>query len=103
MSELQFPNRHEFEGSEEAYQAALKDVAYNWLVRDLVTNCILESLGMFFRLTEADVDDIMGVVKFDDATIKEVMTEGREEFIRRLRAQVQPRLKDLVYKKLVLG
>jgi hypothetical protein len=102
MSQLQFPNKEDFSSSEE-YEAVVKDVLYNWLVRDLITDCILESLHMYWSLDQKDVEDIMGVVKFNEATVKEVMGEGREEFLKRLRAQVKPKLAALNYKKLVLG
>lgn len=102
MSELQFPNKEEYSTKEE-YESAVKDIVYNWFVRDMVTNCILESLTMFWTLSEQDVADIMDAVTINDANLKEIMGEGRAEFIRRLKAQVEPRIKSLNYKKLVLG
>lgn len=102
MSELQFPNKEEF-GSKDEYETALRDVVFNWFLRDLITDCVLESLNIFVRLTAKDVEEIMGAINIEQASLKELVGQGRVEFIKRLRAQVLPRIQQINYKKLVLG
>lgn len=104
MSELQFPDKKGF-ATEDEYFAAIQDVIFNWLVRDLVTNCILESLDMFFRLTPDDVAEIMSGVNMtvDSKDVTKFMGQGRAQFVKELSARVHPKVALLNYKKMVTG
>ena len=103
ISDLQFPIRGGADSDEE-YDAVVKDVVYNWFVRDLITNCILESLTMFWKLTPNDVEEIMaGIhVEADEKNLQKV-SEGRKQLIKRLRSDVKPSVSKLNYKKIIFG
>jgi hypothetical protein len=100
MSELQIPNRDEF-GSKEEFEAALKDVIYNWFTRDIISDCILESLFPFFTLTKNDLDEIMDRIQISEANVHEVIKEGREKLIKELRSRVKEKFHQS-YRKAVL-
>ncbi len=104
MSDLQFPNKDEF-SNEDEYHAAIKDVVFNWLVRDLVTNCIIESLSPFWKMSAQDVDAIMGKinVEVDPKNFMKMMGSAREEFVNALRARVEPKIDQIDFKKLIVG
>lgn len=101
MSELQFPNREEFSNQDE-FDAAVKDVVYNWLVRDIINDAVLESLIPFFNMSADDVDDIMAASNLDQADIADAMKNGSDRLIKTLRSKVKPKISNVVYKKLVL-
>jgi hypothetical protein len=101
MSEMQLP-AHEGEPKEE-YEAKVRDVVFNWYVRDLVTDAVLESLIPFFKLSKSDVDEIMGAINIEEADLKELMGPGRPEFVKRLRAQIKHKMEQISYKKMVIG
>lgn len=102
MSELQFPKR-ESGMSDEEYSLIADAVVRHWLVRDIITNSILESLAPFFRLSSADINDIMSGIKSRGVSVEDAMGEGREDLVKTLRAQVKPKVDQINYKKLVKG
>jgi hypothetical protein len=102
ISELQLPSRLPNESDDE-YEAKTKDVIRHWLIRDLITNSVLESLTPFFELTKKDVDDIMGLIQAEEATIEEIQKGKRSEFVKRLSAVIGPKIKQVSYRKLILG
>lgn len=89
MSELQFPTKDDTK-TEDEYQAEVKDVLENWLVRDIISNCVMEGLTPLFTLTKNDVQKIMAQIKIeaDVNKIQEVIKKAREELIRELRKNV---------------
>lgn len=102
MSELQFPNKEDFPDQDQ-WDAAARDTIYNWFMGDLIRDAVLESLLPFFNLDKKDVEDILSAVNIEQADIQEMKSKGRAEFIRRLRTQAQPKMKDVSYKKIILG
>lgn len=102
MSELQLPNKPEGMSDDEYNQDA-RDVIRHWLVRDLITNAVIESLTPFFNLTKKDVDDIMDLIEAQEATIEEIKKGKRAEFVKRLSAVIGPKIGQVSYRKLILG
>lgn len=102
MSAFQLPNRTK-DMSDEEYERLEKQVIRNWMVRDLLTSAVLESLMPFFTMTKADVDQIMGLINVDDATLQDIQKGSREEFIKKLRAVIDPKVKQINIKKIILG
>ena len=101
ISELQFPNREEFSNDDE-FDAAVKDVVYNWLVRDIIVDAVIESLIPFFNMTADDVETIMAASNLDKADVNDAMKNGSDRLIKLLRSKVKPRVEKIKYKSLVL-
>jgi hypothetical protein len=45
----------------------------------------------------------MGLIKVQDATIKDIQGGEREIFVKRLRASISPRVAQISFRKLLLG
>lgn len=103
MSDLQFPNREEFATKEE-HEAAVRDVLYQWMVRDLVTTAIIETLQPFWTMKKSDVEEIMLPVDeaLKKASVQTIIKSGREDFIRALRKAIGVKY-NLPFRKAVEG
>jgi hypothetical protein len=83
MSELQMPNKEEFKSDEE-FQAAKKDVVYNWFQRDVLIDVVIESLLPFFKLQKNEVEKILGAIELGDTSPEVAMGKGRLELVDKL-------------------
>lgn len=101
MSELQFPNKNEF-SSEEEFEAAKKDVVYNWFQRDILVDSVLELLLPFFKMQKSEIEKILAAIKLGDASIEHAATSGREELIEKLRSVVRPQMESVSYYKMLI-
>lgn len=103
MSELQLP--HKPAGmSEEEYTQLSREVVRKQMIRDLLTNVVLESLVPFFEMSKRDVSDIMDSVKWDVKSAKEFQRAGlRKSWIEALRGVIGKKFKVINIRKLIFG
>lgn len=100
MSELQFPNKNEF-SSDDEFEAAKKDVIYNWFQRDVLVDAVLESLLPFFKLQKNEVEKILAAIKLGESSVEEAAISGRSELIEKLRSIVKPQMDSISYYKML--
>lgn len=96
MSEFQLPNKEEF-SSDEDFQAAKKDVYYNWFQRDVLVDAVLESLMPFFSLNKNNIEKILGAIELVGDDSEASVGAGRLELVDKLRSLVQPQMANVSY------
>lgn len=99
-SAFQFPPKEGM--NEDEYKGEIKDVIFHHFVNDLVTNAVLESLKPFFNMSKSDIEEIMSKVKIEEGSPKELMTKGREAFVKELKRQADQEFSSISYKRSVL-
>lgn len=101
MSDLQMPNRNEFQSDEE-FEGAKKDVVYAWFQRDILIDGVLEMLLPFLSMDSQDVDRILGAINLGETSPDEAMGAGRLGLVDALRKVVKPKVDKIRYVDLVL-
>lgn len=118
MSRLQLPDRPKGMSDEEYNDLPqTKEVLHNWIVRDLLTNLMIESITPVFMLTKRDIEDILNRLKWKNVTVsnyshpqestdfegKKSMVSYRDEFLNVLHSYMRKTLGMMNFRKLLLG
>jgi|GEM_PF-5840048 len=122
MSQLQLPKKEGM--SEDQYRIKKMQVMKHRVLRDLLTNLVLESLMPFFRLSAKDINDILNSMDFDSNTIENynspIQDEAtapsaqfpkggstkvsmRDKFIEKLHARMKPKFMAVSLRRMLIG
>lgn len=118
MSRLQLPDRPKGMSDEEYNNLPqTKEVLRNWIIRDLLTNLMIESITPVFMLTKKDIDDILNRLQWRNVTVsnyshpqesvdfqgKKGMFSYRDEFLSVLHNYMKKTIGALNFRKILLG
>jgi hypothetical protein len=92
-------------------------VLRNWIIRDLLTNLLIESITPVFMLTQKDIDAILSRLQWRNVTVqnyshpqestdfegRKSMISYRDEFLGVLHGYMKKTLGGLNFRKMLLG
>lgn len=118
MSRMQLPERPKGMSDDDYNNLPqTKEVLRNWIIRDLLTNLMIESITPVFMLTQKDLDIILSRLQWKNVTVqnyshpqestdfdgKKSMISYRDEFLNVLHGYMKKTIGAMNFRKLLVG